>query len=304
MAKVSPKTILADAVRTGASLTTRTRYRHLPALPERIADQVGENTILNVDKLHVDHSYQRPADPTHIAAMALGFDLKRLFRIAVNQRIDGSYWILDGQQRVSAIKLLGGDFEVDCVVYHLATVEEEAALYYYLNWDRKNPSAHDRWRAKLALGDADVIRIQRELDYADLKLANSGSALRTIKAIGTLHTWTERDVEALSIAIMILGKLTYMEPIGAEVFSGLCVVENHLRQRGNSLIRARSGKDTWANYIVTRGYTILNEAANRFQSERSGLGGGGSSIGKKAAKGIITLLNFNLKSGRLPQIEE
>ena len=299
------KNILADAVRTNTSLTNKTRSRKLSSLPPRVADQVGENKLLNVDELNVDHTYQRPADPYHIAAMAANFDLKRLFRIAVNQRPNGKYYVVDGQQRTEAIKLLGGDYMIDCVVYHLATVEEEAALYYYLNWDRKNPNSFDRWRARLALNDPDIVRIQRELDFAQLKLARSGESLRTIKAIGTLQNWADRDIETLSVVIMILGKLTYLAPIDSEVFGGLCVVENHLRSRSSSLTRARSGKDTWANYLVSRGYTLLNEAANRYQGERAGLGGGGSSVGRKAAKGILQLLNHNLREDhRLPLIPD
>jgi hypothetical protein len=103
---------------------------------------------------------------------------------------------------------------------------------------------------------------------------------------------------------MILGKVTYLEPIGAEVFSGLCATEYHLRKHSNSLTRARSNRETWANFLLTKGYTILREACNRYQSERIGLGGGGASTSKKAAKGIIELLNYNMKSNRLPQIEE
>lgn len=298
------KDILADAVRIGASLTNRTRSRKLPQLPPRVASQVGENVLLNVDELNIDHTYQRPADPYHIAAMAANFDLKRLFRIAVNRRPNGKYYIVDGQQRTGAIKLLGGDYMIDCVVYHLATIEEEAALYYYLNWDRKNPNSFDRWRARLALGDPDIMRIQRELDFAHLKLATSGDALRTIKAVGALQSWVDKDIESLSVVIMILGKMTYLSPIGSEVFSGLCTVESHLREHSNSLTRARSGRETWANYLITRGYTLLNEASNRYQGERAGLGGGGSTIGKKAAKGIIQLLNFSLKAHRLPTLED
>lgn len=295
-------TAVANAVKTGTSLTNRVRSRKLPPVPDRVTEQIGENVILNVDLLKVDHSYQRPADPYHIANMATNFDWKRLFRIAVNKRPDGSYFILDGQQRTEALKLMGGDCDIDCVLYHLNTVEEEAGLYYHLNWDRKNTSAFDRWRARLALGDADVVRIQDDLDRYNLKLARSGDALRTIKAIGTLHSWVERDVEALSIAIMILGKLTYHDPIGSEVFSGLCYVENHLRNYGNSLVRARSQRETWANFLVGRGYADLDAAANRFQSDRKGIGGGGT-VAKQAAKGILALLNFNLKSGRLPELK-
>lgn len=280
------------------------RNRSLPALPQRIAEEVGENTLLNVDVLKIDHTYQRPADPYHIQAMANSFDLKKLFRIAVNRRPDGSYYVVDGQQRTGAIKLLGGDYMIDCVVYHLDTVEEEAALYYHLNWDRKNPNSYDRWKARLAQKEPDVVRIQHELDKANLKLIKSGQGLRAIKAVSAVNTWTDLDVETLSTVIMILGKFEYLEPIGSEVFTGLCAVEHHLREHQHSLTRARSAKETYANYLVAKGYSLLREASNRFQSERAGLGGGGSSIAKKAAKGIIHLLNYNMKSRQLPQIEE
>lgn len=289
---------------TRYTLTQRRRSKSLPVLPQRITEQVGENMLLNVDQLKIDHTYQRPADPYHIEAIANQFDLKKLFRIAVNKRTNGSYWILDGQQRVSAIKLLGGNYMIDCVVYHLATIEEEAALYYHLNWDRKNPNSYDRWKARLAQKNPDVMRIQRELDTADLKLAKSGNALRTIRAVGTLNVWVDLDVEVLSVVIMILGKFTYLEPIGAEIFSGLCATEHHLRQHSNSLTRARSAKETWYQFLLGRGYTTLREACMRYQSERTGLGGGGTSTAKKAAKGIIQLLNYNLKGRQLPQIED
>ena len=284
--------------------TFRKRGRVLPTLPQRAIEEVGENTLLNVDILKVDHTYQRPVDIYHVAAIANHFDLKKLFRIAVNQRPNGDHYIIDGQQRVSAIKMLGGNYNIDCVVYHLDTIEQEAALYYYLNWDRKNPNSYDRWRARLAQGDVNVTRIQADIDRANLKLAKSGNALRTIKATGTLNVWADFDVETLSVVIMILGKFDYQEPLGAEVFSGLCHAEHHLREHSLSILRARSAKETYANYLVSKGYTILREACLRFQGERVGMGGGGSSVAKKAAKGIIQLLNYNLKSKHLPQIEE
>lgn len=280
------------------------RGRILPALPQRAKDEVGINTLLNVDVLKVDHTYQRPLDIYHVSAMAHNFDLKKLFRIAVNERPNGDFYIVDGQQRVGAIKLLGGNYMIDCVVYHLDTVEKEAALYYHLNWDRKNPTSYDRWRARLALGEPDVVRIQAAVDHANLRLAKSGNALRTIKAIGTLSMWTDLNPEVLEVVLMILGKFDYMEPIGQEVFGGLCVAENHLRERQHSLLRARTAKETWANHLVGRGYSVVREACNRFQSERVGIGGGHSSVARKAAKGIIQLLNYNMKSRQLPQIEE
>lgn len=285
------------SVQTPPKTKKRTSYAPLP--PQNIL-QAGSNVMLNVDDLNIDHTYQRPLHPNHVQKMATEFDLKRLFRIAVNQRPNGKYYILDGQQRVSAIKLMGGDYVVDCVLYQLASVQEEAELYYQLNWDRKNPNAADRWKARLAQGDPGVVRIQRELDSVDIKLYNSTNMPRSIKAISTLMHWIDIDVEIVSTVVMILGKLDYMEPIAAEVVGGLCVLENHMREHSTSLVRARTGKETYAGYITLRGYSKLREAAFMYQQTA---GKGGTTRAKSAAKGMITYLNYKKSTHPVPLMD-
>lgn len=275
----------------------------LLTLPPRLKDEVGENMTLNVDVLKVDHTYQRPLDQNRIKKIAANLDVKLLFRIAVNQRPDGSYYIVDGQQRVGAINLIGGNFQVDCVVYRLATVKQEAELYEHLNWDRKNPNAFDQWRARLAKGDEKVLRIQEELNRANLKLVHGNKSSRTIGAVGAALDWVDRDIEALSVAIRILGKMEFLDqPIGAEVFNGLCTLENHLRthRERNSLTRARTAKETWADHIVKSGFSALREACNMFQANRGARGG--SSLPRRAAAGIIKMVNYNMKKNALPEI--
>lgn len=287
---VNKETVAVVAPRRGRTLP-------LPPLPAR--ENTGDNMQLNVNILHVDHSYQRAPNRIHIKAIAAKFDWSLLHRLTINQRPDGSYYIIDGQQRWSALIKLDGDCNVDCVVHHLETIEEEATLYRHLNFDRKCPTALDHWRAMLAEGTPDVVRIQNELDHADLKLTHGSKAPRTINAVGTLIEWIDKDIEALAIVVMILGKFEYFtDPVGAEVFKGLCATEAHLRKHSNSLTRVRADKTTHYQYLVDKGYRRVKDAAFTYLSGR----GGQSSIAKKAAEGIIELLNHRLRN-RLPQIE-
>ena len=62
--------------------------------------------IVAVADLQVDPSYQRCVKPNH-KKIARDFDPNALGVPLVGQREDHSLWIVDGQQRVEALKLLG-----------------------------------------------------------------------------------------------------------------------------------------------------------------------------------------------------
>lgn len=297
------KTMITETITSSQPKVRAKPKPQLPTLPPRLQDQVGENMTLNVDILKVDHTYQRPLDQNRIKKIAAHFNLKLVFRIAVNQRPDGSYYIVDGQQRVGAINLIGGNFMVDCVVYRLATVREEAELYEHLNWARKNPNAFDQWRARLAKQDEGVSRIQEELNRANLRLLKGNKSPRTIGAVGAALGWVDRDIEALSVAIRILGRMEFLDqPIGAEVFNGLCTLENHLRthKQRNSLTRAKNAKETWADHIVKLGFIKLQQICQKGQGDRGTRGG--STIGRRAAANIIYTLNYKMRENALPKI--
>ncbi len=62
---------------------------------------------IKADDLNVDRGYQRAAGTSYINKIAREFDPALFGIITVAERDDGSYWILNGQHRVEAMRKMG-----------------------------------------------------------------------------------------------------------------------------------------------------------------------------------------------------
>src|SRR4051812_31723657 len=85
---------------------------------------------IRASRLAVDASYQRPRNERKIRKIANNFDPDALGVLYVSKRADGTYVILDGQQRHAALIEMGWqDQQVPCHVYTGLSVADEARLF-------------------------------------------------------------------------------------------------------------------------------------------------------------------------------
>lgn len=128
--------------------------------------------LLDVGELIIDPSYQRPMLHGHIESIAKAFDPKALGFLAVSLRSgEGGrsyYAVLDGQQRLAALRMIG-EKQAPCHVYCDLTVEEEAELFQTLNNSRQ-PTKSDLFRAKLAAGNKTAIAIKDAVEACSWQL--------------------------------------------------------------------------------------------------------------------------------------
>lgn len=110
--------------------------------------------LLNVDRDH----YQRQLTPIHKAIIG-SFDERKLGTIAVSKRADGTYWIIDGQNRWAACRALGRK-TMRCEVYEGCTVEDEAAIFSGLD-DRRALTPFSKFRARVCAGSPAEAAIER-----------------------------------------------------------------------------------------------------------------------------------------------
>lgn len=119
----------------------------------------GDDQVIHVDVLNVDHEYQRPPNPTRAKAMSgKAFDQDLVGRLIVSRRSDGSYWVVDGQHRLIAMKLTGIT-HVPCVVYSGWTRQQEAHNFVKLNQGIK-PSAYDLHHSRVCEGEPIAVDIE------------------------------------------------------------------------------------------------------------------------------------------------
>lgn len=132
-------------------------------IPEEIEKQLLSVEMLPVDSLIIDPAYQRDYDAGRVVKMANEWNWLGCGTIAVSLREeDGKnvYAVIDGQQRVGAIRLKGFK-EAPCRIYVDLTQEQEALLYELLNRNKKL-GFNDIFKSRLMRGE----EVARNIDIA------------------------------------------------------------------------------------------------------------------------------------------
>lgn len=116
-----------------------------------------------LNELSVDSTVQRPLDETRAERMAEALDLSLLGVIEVSARGNGSHHVMDGQHRVTALRLAGYHSElVECKVHNGLGESDEAARFIGLNTFR-SPRAFDRFKVRIKAGDPVAVGVDRIL---------------------------------------------------------------------------------------------------------------------------------------------
>jgi len=113
------------------SIATTTEQNHKKTLGEK-----GKASYLSKDVLQFDTSYQRPEITAFVWHIARNFSWKLFGTVSVSQRINGEYFVFDGQHRVLAARLRDDIDNIPCLVFNLDGVSEEAEAFLDLNTER------------------------------------------------------------------------------------------------------------------------------------------------------------------------
>lgn len=138
----------------------------------------GEEALIGTGVLRVDTSYQRPQNELRVRQMT-PFNPSLFGRLTVNQRADGSWWVVDGQHRLAAA-IRGGQTSVPCTVYRGWSVKDEAWVYGFRNRTQMKPSQYDLHKASVLFGDPIALDLEKIV-------AEIGGAIgpRNSPAVGT-----------------------------------------------------------------------------------------------------------------------
>lgn len=168
-----------EVVRTPAAQGTDNRKRERASHLKWIA----------ISEMKVSPKAQRNFSKAHAEQYAADFDLEALGFPVVSRR-DGFYWIVDGQHRIEALKMIGwGDQQVQCECYEELTEADEAELF--LRRDTRTAiTALDKFMIGLVAERQPEIDINRTVQGLGLRIGTkggSGSSDRTITAVQGLR---------------------------------------------------------------------------------------------------------------------
>lgn len=130
-------------------------------LPETIG-LGGELDWIAADSIGVDPQYQRPISTFHVNRIVRKFDPYILGVLLVSERDDGTRYILDGQHRLEAIRMMGhGEALVPAMIYRNLSPEREAQMFADLNRLRLYIPPQYAFRARLMAGDKEAIKLKQ-----------------------------------------------------------------------------------------------------------------------------------------------
>ena len=254
----------------------RTRKRDLPA-----------------NMLRTDKDYQRVVVKSWAAFLANTFAAEKFGILHVSERSDGSWYILDGQHRWEALKILGkGHFDVSvpCLIYYGLTRQQEADQFRSLN-NSKNMTAYAKFKAGLFAKYEDEVAVNKIANAAGFKISNNPSP-GNIHCVKKMMTVYNKNPDFLKSALR-----TIVESWGFdhEVHNGLIGGLGLLAQKFNGQI----DDNRTAKVLKKAGSpeTVMGKARGR----RELMGG---NVDVNVADTIIDLYNKGIRSGKLAHIRK
>lgn len=197
-----------------------------------------------IPKMKCSPVAQRDLNQARVDRLAANFDIEAIGHPIVNER-DGSYYILDGQHRVEALRQIGyGDQQVQCWTYVGLDDEEMAEKFLKLN-DYLAVSAYDRFDKGVKAGrpaETDIDRIVR----AQGLVVSRDDLPGAISAVQTLRRIYDRAGGVTLGRTLRLARDSFGDPgLDAPVIDGL----GHLCQRFNGDLNDEAMKQKLANTL-------------------------------------------------------
>jgi len=188
--------------------------------------------MINKRLLHVNRDvYQREGYKSKVRELASKWSWISCGALVVAKR-ESIYWVVDGQHRKLAADSRSDIKELPCLVFQVASVEDEARAFLATNVNRRNVSAHDKYRASLGAGDETARKVQEAINNAGLRVTTASVEPRAFKSVATAQKIAASDFDGLVDVLAVCGELARAEncPVHSRLLSGLYYI--HKRVEG------------------------------------------------------------------------
>lgn len=178
-------------MRSSVAATKVSKMTRPAVRPEKL-ERTSTRRDVRVSEMHVDPVTQRKLKRSWAQEIAENFDPDRLRVIVLSLRADGKYYIVDGQHRIEALRLMGyGDQLVDCDVFDRRGMvaedvqREDAKLFLELSKTLAQKPLR-AFQLAVVAEQAVECNIDRIVKALDLAVA-PGSAPGSVSAISALR---------------------------------------------------------------------------------------------------------------------
>lgn len=213
--------------------------------------------MIRVGHLLIDPNGQRGQVETRIAAICADWNPRAFGALYVSHR-EGHFFVIDGQQRLAAVKRMWGDeTDVPCLVVDSSSIAQEAADFVDFNGGRSAVNALDTFRISLEGNDRENWAIYSVVTDLGLEISFKTGRLDTgIVGVGALQFIHRRGKPGDLRTVLSILKEAYgtdYKAYAADFMRGIYAFHNRYRHvyklnrlrmvlevQGHSTIRARA----------------------------------------------------------------
>jgi hypothetical protein len=195
-------------------MTGKERRRRMPSSEENTVVDGGaraKRRLLPIGDLKIDSRYQRgQVKEATIQKILNGFNWAAFVALLVGERADGTFWIVDGQQRYIAC-IRRGETMLPCEVFQSEGYRDEAEVYTLINDGRTPLKPWEAFKAAVAYRAEPHYSIHKYLVSLGLKVGNAGgnctSSLHTVAFPGLVIATWRQDEDACKKALRVQNQL-------------------------------------------------------------------------------------------------
>lgn len=251
-----------------------------------------------ISKVRTDHEVNtRPIDFNWVDRHVSTFDPDKLGVPILSARDDGTYVVLDGQNRLEVCRRVGwGDQMIECRVFRGLTKAQEAVLFLGHNDSRQVGTFH-KFAARITAGEPDAVYIAAIVQRAGWELSFTASE-KKIAAVGALEAvWKSGRPDATgwrgAVLESTLGVVTEAWGYSSDAVNG------HIL-RGVGAVIARHA-DILDKPALARKLAQHRGGALGVLSDARGLNGyAGGTVAACVAETVVRIYNSHRRAGALP----
>ena len=241
----------------------------------------GNLKLVNPTLVKIDHAYQRPEVAGLIYAIAGNFRWDAFGAPVCIERTDGTLYCADGQQRISAVKMMDdAPTEIPVLVFSgNGKLKTEAQVFTVMNEYRKGLTPIDMHRGKLVGEDPAALAIERAVEKAGFAINPGGKQPGDLQGVGTLN-WIYNNIGEAGVSeVLFAFKEAWGDAYGSPDVQTLRLLTRLVIEQGESYDR---NKLTDALSGTTPGE--IKRKARELQFEMSG------SLGQNMRRSVKALV--------------
>lgn len=179
--------------------------------------------IVPIDALGVDPSYQREVKPGHRKIMA-DFDETAFGVPLVGEREDCTLWIVDGLQRITAVKKLGHE-KVRVEVFASNGPEHEALVFKLVNLNRTRLRPIEEFRALLTSHDETCWMIRNVVEECGFRIGTGDGELSCVNTLRRIAVTGGQGIPAVRFTLNTVRAAWPADPLAiySDLLLGFCV---------------------------------------------------------------------------------